>query len=105
MNFLKNESANKAGANEAESVELGEALVNADYRSHFSHGLNRLEFYYNDMKAGAISSSTNSQVSISFSLITKPLIAHGTKPQLFLPFEQLVTDRSLVLARNRSLQQ
>ena len=52
-----------AGANESESSELGEALVNSDYRSHFSHGLNRLEFYYNDMKAGAISSSTHSQVN------------------------------------------
>ena len=52
-----------AGANDSESSELGEALVNSDYRSHFSHGLNRLEFYYNDMKAGAISSSTHSQVN------------------------------------------
>ena len=54
-----------AGANDSESAELGEALVNSDYRSHFSHGLNRLEFYYNDMKAGAISSSTHSQVRFS----------------------------------------
>merc|ERR1711935_661444 len=54
----------KAGANQTEAACLGDALVNADYRSHFSHGLNRLEFYYNDMKAGAISTSTHSKCSI-----------------------------------------
>ena len=32
--------------------------------SHFSHGLNRLEFYYNDMKVGNILSEANSEVSI-----------------------------------------
>ena len=52
----------KAGANAKEATDLGVALANADYRSHYSHGLNRLEFYFNDMQAGAIHSSTNKQV-------------------------------------------
>ena len=53
-----------AGANNKEATDLGLALVNADYRSHYSHGLNRLEFYFNDMRAGAIDSSSNKQVNI-----------------------------------------
>lgn len=47
-----------AGANEAESLQMGEVLAHADYRGHFSHGLNRLEMYHNDMKVGVIKSST-----------------------------------------------
>ena len=75
---------NKAGAQKEESTQLGLALMNADYRSqgytnqisdlhfdrtcipgqsHFSHGLNRLEFYYNDMKVGNILSEATSEVS------------------------------------------
>ena len=69
----------KAGANQPEAACLGEALVNADYRSHFSHGLNRLEFYYNDMKAGAISTSTQSKVSLTGS----PSTARGSSPRPF----------------------
>jgi len=65
VNYWQHRVMAKAGANDEEANMLGEALLNADYRSHFSHGLNRLEFYYNDMKAGAISSSSNSQVKKS----------------------------------------
>ena len=43
-----------AGANQKESVQLGTVLAHADYRGHYSHGLNRLEYYYNDMKVGFI---------------------------------------------------
>ena len=32
-------------------------LVDADYRGHFSHGLNRLEMYFNDIRTGVTDSS------------------------------------------------
>ena len=48
-----------AGANQKESVQLGTVLAHADYRGHYSHGLNRLEYYYNDMKVGFIKTQVN----------------------------------------------
>lgn len=33
---------------------MADLLVAADYRGHFSHGMNRLEFYLNDIKTGAL---------------------------------------------------
>ncbi|KAI4466948.1 oxidoreductase-related [Holotrichia oblita] len=32
--------------------EMGDLLVEADYRGHYSHGMNRLEMYINDVKSG-----------------------------------------------------
>ncbi|XP_070564184.1 uncharacterized oxidoreductase YjmC-like [Ptychodera flava] len=37
---------------------LGQVLVAADYRGHFSHGLNRLDMYANDIKSGTTVSDT-----------------------------------------------
>lgn len=34
---------------------MADLLVSADYRGHFSHGMNRIEFYLNDIEKGAIS--------------------------------------------------
>jgi len=53
-----------AGANVTESRQLGTVLAHADYRGHYSHGLNRLEYYYNDMKVGFIASSSDRQCEI-----------------------------------------
>lgn len=33
---------------------MADLLVEADYRGHFSHGLNRLEFYLNDITTGVL---------------------------------------------------
>ena len=43
--------------------------INKDYRGHFSHGINRLEMYFNDVRVGATSSGgqpviLNEKVSI-----------------------------------------
>lgn len=42
--FRSNDRAPKSHA-----LEMAEALVGADYRGHFSHGLNRLEMYLNEL--------------------------------------------------------
>ena len=52
-----------AGANQKESVQLGTVLAHADYRGHYSHGLNRLEYYYNDMKVGFIKARMKNKFS------------------------------------------
>lgn len=36
---------------------MADLLVSADYRGHFSHGMNRLEFYLNDIRTGAMSAT------------------------------------------------
>lgn len=33
---------------------MADLLIAADYRGHFSHGMNRLEVYLNDIKAGSM---------------------------------------------------
>ncbi|XP_077981041.1 putative oxidoreductase YjmC [Glandiceps talaboti] len=40
------------GTKPAHAKALGEVLISADYRGHFSHGLNRLDMYVNDIKSG-----------------------------------------------------
>jgi len=45
INCIKN-----AGGSEVHGKDLAEVLVAADYRGHFSHGLNRLGMYVNDIK-------------------------------------------------------
>nr|XP_002127983.2 uncharacterized protein LOC100183774 isoform X2 [Ciona intestinalis] len=41
-----------AGATTSHATDLAELLVAADYRGHFSHGMNRLEMYVKDLKTG-----------------------------------------------------
>ncbi|CAI8030424.1 Malate dehydrogenase [Geodia barretti] len=41
-----------AGATESGAATLASTLVHADVRGHFSHGLNRLEMYCNEVKSG-----------------------------------------------------
>lgn len=33
---------------------MADLLIAADHRGHFSHGMNRLEMYLNDLKAGTL---------------------------------------------------
>ncbi|KAK7508680.1 hypothetical protein BaRGS_00000246 [Batillaria attramentaria] len=42
-------SLEKVGAKTSHARDLADLLVAADYRGHFSHGLNRLEFYMMDL--------------------------------------------------------
>lgn len=42
----------KVGTDKQHSTELADVLVAGDYRGHYSHGLNRLEMYVNDIKSG-----------------------------------------------------
>ncbi|OQV16970.1 Malate/(S)-sulfolactate dehydrogenase [Hypsibius exemplaris] len=42
----------KAGASAEHSQQMADVLVMADHRGHYSHGLNRLEMYVRDIKAG-----------------------------------------------------
>jgi len=46
----------RAGTNNTEANDLAKVLVDADYRGHFSHGINRLEMYFNDVRVGATAS-------------------------------------------------
>lgn len=38
---------------DAHAREMADLLVEADYRGHFSHGMNRLAMYVNDLRSGA----------------------------------------------------
>ncbi|KAK3603644.1 hypothetical protein CHS0354_017361 [Potamilus streckersoni] len=40
------------GISEDDAGALADLLVSADYRGHYSHGLNRLQMYINDVKSG-----------------------------------------------------
>merc|ERR550519_1132179 len=44
------------GSRNDEATELAKVLVHSDYRGHFSHGINRLEMYYRDVKTGSTAS-------------------------------------------------
>lgn len=50
-NFMK-ECIQKAGADESHANDVADLLSTADHRGHFSHGLNRLEMYVNDLLNG-----------------------------------------------------
>lgn len=52
----------QAGCRTADAQELSDVLVNADYRGHFSHGLNRLEMYFNDIRTGASASDQTCEI-------------------------------------------
>lgn len=41
---------------------MADLLVAADCRGHFSHGLNRIEMYLNDISTGAIDASAEPSV-------------------------------------------
>ncbi|CAD5120442.1 DgyrCDS9012 [Dimorphilus gyrociliatus] len=41
------------GCTETDSNQLAETLVHADHRGHYSHGLNRLDMYVEDVRCGA----------------------------------------------------
>lgn len=41
-----------AGALPAHSDQMAETLIMADHRGHYSHGMNRLEMYVNDLRQG-----------------------------------------------------
>lgn len=41
------------GVAKCQSQQLADVLVSADYRGHYSHGLNRLQYYINDITTGA----------------------------------------------------
>ncbi|KAK3803859.1 hypothetical protein RRG08_029451 [Elysia crispata] len=45
-------SMEAVGTKREHATALADLLVAADYRGHFSHGLNRLDMYVNDMKMG-----------------------------------------------------
>lgn len=42
----------KVGTDKAHAQTLADVLVTGDYRGHFSHGLNRLQMYVNDIEKG-----------------------------------------------------
>ncbi|CAG2067384.1 unnamed protein product, partial [Timema podura] len=43
----------KVGTSRQGATDLADLLVEADYRGHYSHGLNRLETYIEDVTSGA----------------------------------------------------
>lgn len=54
---LVRECVMKVGANQEHAQDLSDLLVTADLRGHFSHGINRLGIYVNDLKSGSCSNS------------------------------------------------
>lgn len=43
----------KSNTSQENAQEMADLLVEADYRGHFSHGMNRLEMYINDLHKNA----------------------------------------------------
>lgn len=55
---------------------MADLLVGADYRGHFSHGLNRLEFYLNDIRTGALCAEAKPKIlKVSF-MNSSPIITN-----------------------------
>lgn len=42
---------------ENHAKQMADLLLAADYRGHYSHGMNRLEMYLNDLQAGTMDGS------------------------------------------------
>lgn len=51
IRFMR-EAMEKVGTPPAYADRLARNLAEADYRGHFSHGLNRLEMYVKDVQSG-----------------------------------------------------
>lgn len=51
-----------AGAPRLHAELMSELLYTADYRGHFSHGMNRLEWYINDILKGSIDCSATPEI-------------------------------------------
>lgn len=52
--------ASKTPVEHAET--MADLLISADHRGHFSHGMNRLEMYLNDLEAGTMDGAANPTV-------------------------------------------
>ncbi|KAL3832501.1 hypothetical protein ACJMK2_024140 [Sinanodonta woodiana] len=50
------------GINEDDAGALADLLVSADYRGHYSHGLNRLYIYIQDVKSGTTASNAKPEI-------------------------------------------
>ncbi|TNN15706.1 Malate dehydrogenase isoform 2, partial [Schistosoma japonicum] len=48
----------KVGAQSRHAIALSDVLISGDYRGHYSHGLNRLEMYVQDIKKGVCATDT-----------------------------------------------
>ncbi|XP_046742242.1 uncharacterized oxidoreductase YjmC [Diprion similis] len=61
----------KVGASKEDAITVGEHLFTADYRGHFSHGMNRMEMYVQD--------------------VTKKLTDPKAKPRIITDFKAVAT--------------
>lgn len=44
------------------AIEMAECLMAADYRGHYSHGMNRLDMYLNELRNGTVDGAAHPQI-------------------------------------------
>ncbi|XP_060073880.1 uncharacterized oxidoreductase YjmC-like [Ylistrum balloti] len=54
-----------AGAEETYAKTFADCLITADYRGHYSHGVNRLEFYIEELKRGILCGGKGTEPTIT----------------------------------------
>ncbi|KAK3108158.1 hypothetical protein FSP39_002186 [Pinctada imbricata] len=62
------------GTKTAHASALADLLVSADYRGHYSHGLNRLDMYVNEVKAGMTSTGQDVEPSVVKETVATALV-------------------------------
>ena len=55
-----------AGTSREDAITVAHHLMTADYRGHFSHGMNRMHMYVNDIKSRTTDPTTQPQVVTDF---------------------------------------
>ncbi|XP_060073877.1 uncharacterized oxidoreductase YjmC-like [Ylistrum balloti] len=62
------------GTKRGHAEALADLLVSADYRGHYSHGLNRLDMYVNEVKAGMTSTGQDNEPTVVKETIATALV-------------------------------
>lgn len=65
------ESMKKVGATAEDALEVGEHLMTADYRGHFSHGLNRMQMYVKEIDTKLANPTAKPQIVQDFQVRAK----------------------------------
>lgn len=69
----------KVGANRDDGITIGEHLFVADYRGHFSHGMNRVEMYVKDVENGLTSPNSRPKILNDFQVRINPISIYNLK--------------------------
>ena len=72
----------KAGTSLEDGCIVGHHLMTADYRGHFSHGINRMQMYVQDIKDGMTNPTAKPEILTDFQVRRNLLSSDETMPRL-----------------------